>query len=601
MANKSNLSGCFNILNRNGLAWYVDKFAIPASLHPILPEKDTPIYPFVLGKIGVYTHLFDYCNYRLPLTKFLIEVLLFHEVHLSQMNPFGLAKVCHFELACRGLGSDLDLDVFWAFYKLNRSRSWYTFEVMTWRLKKSRLPPPLPEDFEFNRDLYANLIREAGRIQKYPEHILVMGRISTIWAEPEWYPTLKWNKEAMGLKEALRLKSFDSKELEVRATRTPKGDPPYLSIVQENLHPIREPAAPVNQGGSAGQGGSGSAPVAQVLNVASAQVAVAVGSDKGKKISSSETKGSGSKIVIEDEGVHLSIEDEGVYAEKGVEGVEGDDDGDEKRPQISLKRRRTASSKSDPNLKLLKRKKIDFNTIPLDDDDDDRATGFSAAGGLLENLDAHLHGGRTPRDRPVNIPTSPLSFGEPTTKVIEDIHIADPLSYKKIEPSPSGKPITGVASNVSRPSPQSIDSGDSASSSPLWYETEAVFLCRELGSGDAVDVNSARALEKYIPEWSLVNKDRIVDALSAKMALFHLGTSAEHAHYRKMSGPELGNALMLNQAQSNSLVVETYKRWIESESNCRKFERKIANLKMKIMFDRRPSMSFPLFGLKWIV
>ncbi|KAF5822114.1 hypothetical protein HanXRQr2_Chr01g0022721 [Helianthus annuus] len=46
-----------------------------------------------------------------------------------------------------------------------------------------------------------------------------------------------------------------------------------------------------------------------------------------------------------------------------------------------------------------------------------------------------------------------------------------------------------------------------------------------------------------------------------------------------MSGPELGNALMLNQAQSNSLVVETYKRWVESESNCRRFEREIASLK----------------------
>ncbi|KAJ0733819.1 hypothetical protein HanPI659440_Chr11g0412761 [Helianthus annuus] len=137
----------------------------------------------------------------------------------------------------------------------------------------------------------------------------------------------------------------------------------------------------------------------------------------------------------------------------------------------------------------------------------------------------------------------------------------------------------GVASNVSRPSPQPIDGGDSASSSPLLYETEAVFICRELGSGDAVDVDSAHALEKYIPDWSLANKDRIMDALSAKMALFHLGTPAEHAYYRKMSGPELGNALMLNQAQSNSLVVETYKRWVESESNCGRFERGIASLK----------------------
>ncbi|MFS7917988.1 hypothetical protein Hanom_Chr03g00195721 [Helianthus anomalus] len=116
MANKNNLSGCLYILNKNGLKWYVDQYAIRTSLHHVLPEKDKPIYPFVPGKIGVYTRLFDYCNYRrLPLTKFLIDVLLFHEVHLSQMNPLGLAKVYHFELACRGLGSDPNLSMIRAF------------------------------------------------------------------------------------------------------------------------------------------------------------------------------------------------------------------------------------------------------------------------------------------------------------------------------------------------------------------------------------------------------------------------------------------------------------------------------------------------------
>ncbi|KAJ0792026.1 hypothetical protein HanOQP8_Chr01g0012671 [Helianthus annuus] len=235
-------------------------------------------------------------------------------------------------------------------------------------------------------------------------------------------------------------------------------------------------------------------------------------------------------------------------------------------------------SKSGPKAKQMKRKTT-FKTITLDDDEEDQTTDFSTVGGLLANLDAHLHGGRTPRDHPVMGPTSPLSFGGGNTKVFEDIHMPDPLCLKKIEPSPLGKLTTGVASNVSRPSPQPFDGGDSASSTPLWFKTEAAFLSRELGSGDAGDMDSARALEKYVPEWSLVNKDRIVDALMAKMALFHLGTPAEHAHYQKMSGPELGNALMLNQAQSNSLVVETYKRWIESESNCCKLEYEVASLK----------------------
>ncbi|MFS7929596.1 hypothetical protein Hanom_Chr04g00334391 [Helianthus anomalus] len=41
--------------------------------------------------------------------------------------------------------------------------------------------------------------------------------------------------------------------------------------------------------------------------------------------------------------------------------------------------------------------------------------------------------------------------------------------------------------------------------------------------------------------------------------------------------PERGSChMMLNQAQSNSLVVETYKRWVEAESNCRRYEREVA-------------------------
>ncbi|KAM0009245.1 hypothetical protein Hdeb2414_s0094g00790071 [Helianthus debilis subsp. tardiflorus] len=96
-----------------------------------------------------------------------------------------------------------------------------------------------------------------------------------------------------------------------------------------------------------------------------------------------------------------------------------------------------------------------------------------------------------------------------------------------------------------------------------------------------MDKYYAEASEKYVPDWSLVNKDRIINALSAKMSLFHIGTPAEHFCYRRVSEPELGNALMLNQAQSNSLVVETYKRWVEAESNYRRYEREVAYLKIE--------------------
>ncbi|MFS7943299.1 hypothetical protein Hanom_Chr06g00498641 [Helianthus anomalus] len=114
---------------QSGLDWTIEKYRIPSSLNSVLPENDTAIYPFKPGKIGIYTRMFDYFNYRLLLTKFLVDVLMFHQVQLSQMNSFGLAKVCHFELSCRGLDSDPDLDVFRAFYRFNRTGDWYTFEV----------------------------------------------------------------------------------------------------------------------------------------------------------------------------------------------------------------------------------------------------------------------------------------------------------------------------------------------------------------------------------------------------------------------------------------------------------------------------------------
>ncbi|KAM0039237.1 hypothetical protein Hdeb2414_s0012g00379721 [Helianthus debilis subsp. tardiflorus] len=114
----------------------------------------------------------------------------------------------------------------------------------------------------------------------------------------------------MRLKEALRLKSFDSTELDVRATKTPKGDPPYLTMVKENLYPIREPVA------TTGQGGSSSAPSARVVNMVSVQAAAVVGGDKGKKTGSSGAKGSGSNVILYGSD-HLSVEDEGVNAEGG--------------------------------------------------------------------------------------------------------------------------------------------------------------------------------------------------------------------------------------------------------------------------------------------
>ncbi|KAF5756230.1 hypothetical protein HanXRQr2_Chr17g0812191 [Helianthus annuus] len=329
----------------------------------------------------------------------------------------------------------------------------------------------------------------------------------------------------MGLKDALRLKYFDLKEFEIRATKTVEGDKPYLQQVNENLYQICDPVV------AEGQGGSGSVPPEQPIDVSPLCSVSVMAGEKGKAADSGGVQGSqegGSKLILVGS-EHLSIEDEDPVGEGANVVIQ---------PQDSLKRCCKQSSKSDANPKEPKKpRSVSMtNQVALLEDELDHATAFSASGALLDNLSTHLHGGKIPRDRPYTSNTSPLSFGGPNTRLVADVDMYDCPSPKKTGPSPSG-------------------------------------------SSEAMDVNSAEALEKHVPDWSLANKDRIVDALSAKMSLFHIGAPAKHFHYRRMSGPELGDALMLIQAQSNSLVVETYKRWVEAELNCHRYEREVVALK----------------------
>ncbi|GJW20641.1 hypothetical protein Tco_0031263 [Tanacetum coccineum] len=50
-------------------------FHIPEEVHPILPNQNDTMHERPAGKIGLYTRFFDYANFRLPLSTFLVDVL----------------------------------------------------------------------------------------------------------------------------------------------------------------------------------------------------------------------------------------------------------------------------------------------------------------------------------------------------------------------------------------------------------------------------------------------------------------------------------------------------------------------------------------------
>ncbi|GJW89820.1 hypothetical protein Tco_0167373 [Tanacetum coccineum] len=66
MANKH------SIMTREMVERFCDSYYIPDEVHPTAPGRDRTITQFPEGKVGVYTRLFDYRGYRIPLTKFFV-------------------------------------------------------------------------------------------------------------------------------------------------------------------------------------------------------------------------------------------------------------------------------------------------------------------------------------------------------------------------------------------------------------------------------------------------------------------------------------------------------------------------------------------------
>ncbi|GKA60973.1 hypothetical protein Tco_0760380 [Tanacetum coccineum] len=81
------------VLTQKALDAFCDKFHIPEEVHPVLPNQNDTMHERPTGKIGLYTRFFDYANFRLPLSTFLVDVLRHFRINISQLSVIGAAKV----------------------------------------------------------------------------------------------------------------------------------------------------------------------------------------------------------------------------------------------------------------------------------------------------------------------------------------------------------------------------------------------------------------------------------------------------------------------------------------------------------------------------
>ncbi|GJV96642.1 hypothetical protein Tco_1548219 [Tanacetum coccineum] len=123
----SKMANKHSIMTREMVESFCDSYYIPDEVHPIASGRDRTITQFPDGKVGVYTRLFDYCGYKIPLTKFFVSVLKYFRIHISQLSPFGAARISHFEVLTRILELGPSMSVFRAFYTHMYSDGLFSF------------------------------------------------------------------------------------------------------------------------------------------------------------------------------------------------------------------------------------------------------------------------------------------------------------------------------------------------------------------------------------------------------------------------------------------------------------------------------------------
>ncbi|GKC82988.1 hypothetical protein Tco_1138705, partial [Tanacetum coccineum] len=116
-----------SVLSQKSLDSFCETFHIPVEVHPQLPGPNQTIHEMPTGKIGVYTRFFEYANFRLPLSTFLVNVLRYYHIHLSQLSVIAATKVSHFEILCRVYRIEPTVGLFRCFYVNSKNKWWMSF------------------------------------------------------------------------------------------------------------------------------------------------------------------------------------------------------------------------------------------------------------------------------------------------------------------------------------------------------------------------------------------------------------------------------------------------------------------------------------------
>ncbi|MFS7889166.1 hypothetical protein Hanom_Chr00s000003g01603781 [Helianthus anomalus] len=99
----------------------VRNFKFPDSWGARYPDEGQTAADAPAGYITLFWDFFVAGNFRLPVTKFFLEILSYYKFHISQMHPIGMVRVRHFEFVCRSMHIKPTVNRFRVFHQMHCS------------------------------------------------------------------------------------------------------------------------------------------------------------------------------------------------------------------------------------------------------------------------------------------------------------------------------------------------------------------------------------------------------------------------------------------------------------------------------------------------
>ncbi|GJX62346.1 hypothetical protein Tco_0295246 [Tanacetum coccineum] len=278
----STITDIWCVLTQEALDALCEAFHIPEEVHPTLPCHNNTMYESPAGKIGLYTRFFDFANFRLLLSSFLVDVLRYFCINISQLSVIGAAKVSHFEILCRVCGVVPTVGLFWCFYVNSKKNGWVSFSKRSdharacytkpldslknwnnrffwvdefacparfpWHTAKNVVKDHAPIAGDLNPQDYNTLVAHPSPFWKYSEPFLCLVGLSRHYTlDVNTYPMFLYeNGEGMDLFSFIH--TPDPTKVKVAERGRREGEPPLLETTIGRTVPLL-PVAPARAEG----------------------------------------------------------------------------------------------------------------------------------------------------------------------------------------------------------------------------------------------------------------------------------------------------------------------------------------------------------------